>query len=156
MNKTKNIRNIEILSTLDYLPYSFLSIRKFIENTIDNIGIKNWNMGVLLTDNKEIQNYNRRWRNIDAPTDVLSFVQDEGEPIPFPEEIPHEKGDIVVSMEKVAENAKRLNRPLEEELRRVIIHAILHLMGMEHPGDDYEGEMLKIQEKLVSETQSLR
>lgn len=149
------MNEIEIIHSLDKIPYDLHKIRAFIETVLDEIGEENWSMGLLITNDEEIRDYNRRWRRIDAPTDVLSFAQSEGEPIPLPDDQPFSAGDIIVSLERVSEQSGTLRRSLEEELRRVIIHGILHLRGMVHPGDDYEGSMLKLQEKLVSETRSL-
>ena len=64
--------------------------------------------------------------------------------------MPFEAGDIVISLESVRRNAEEWETPYELELRRVIIHGILHLKGMDHPGDDYETGMLKLQEELLA------
>lgn len=127
-------------------------LHEFIESVLRRMGIDNWCMSLVLSDNNEIQDYNRRWRNLDMPTDVLTFAQCDGEQIPSPIDEQVEKGDIIVSLEQVLQQADMLKRPLREELGRVIIHGILHLNGMDHPGDDYDGEMLSLQEQLVIET----
>ncbi len=149
------MNEIEIINTLDTIPYNLESIRLFMEGVLDRIGIETWSIGLLITNNEDMRRYNYRWRNIDAATDVLSFAQSEGESIPVMENQLVEAGDIVVSLERVAEQSELLNRPMEEELRRVIIHGMLHLKGMDHPGDDFEGNMLTLQEKLVSGTRHL-
>ncbi len=149
------MNEIEIINTLDTIPYNLESIRLFMEGVLDRIGVKAWSIGLLITNDEDMRRYNYRWRNIDAATDVLSFVQSEGESIPVMEDQFMEAGDIVVSFERVAEQSELLNRPMEEELRRVIIHGMLHLAGMDHPGDDFEGTMLTLQEKLVSGTGNL-
>ena len=69
--------------------------------------------------------------------------------------VPKEAGDIIISLERVRANAERWANTYDEELRRVTIHGILHLKGMDHPGDDYEGEMLKLQENLLSRSRNL-
>lgn len=149
------MNEVDILDSLGMSSAVREEIRFFVHTVLRKLHVNNWQMGVFITDNEEIRHYNCQWRNVDAATDVLSFVQCEGHSIPQVEGMPFEAGDIIVSLQRVKQQALRLQRKPEEELRRVIIHGILHLDGMDHPGDDYEGEMLKIQERFVSETRSL-
>jgi probable rRNA maturation factor len=55
----------------------------------------------------------------------------------------------------VERNAEEWDNSYDEELRRVTIHGILHLSGMDHPGDDYSSGMLKLQEELLADSGSL-
>jgi len=125
-------------------------IEDFITEVLSSLEIDNWQMGVLFTDNSGILEYNKKWRNIDAPTDVISFALNDGPEIPLPPDEPVEAGDIIISTEKVFQNASENNISCTEELLRVIIHGILHLYGLDHPGDDYSDGMLKLQEELLS------
>jgi probable rRNA maturation factor len=143
------MNEIELISELDTQPREFDYIEPFILSILDSIGADNWQMGLVATDDAGIREYNRRWRNIDKATDVLSFVQDDGELIPLMPGMPKEAGDIVVSLETVARNAGESGSTYDEELRRVIIHGILHLNGLDHPGDRYDSGMLKLQEELL-------
>jgi probable rRNA maturation factor len=125
-------------------------LEDFITGVLSSLEIDNWQMGVVFTDNSGILEYNKQWRNIDAPTDVISFALNDGPDIPLPPGEPVEAGDIIISSEKVLQNAFENNVLCTEELLRVIIHGILHLNGMDHPGDDYSSGMLKLQEELLS------
>lgn len=127
----------------------------FIRAILSRIGAVNWQLGLVITDNAEIRKYNRQWRNLDSPTDVLSFVQDEGEQVPAVPGMPKGAGDIMISLEKITSNAQELGNTLDDELRRVIIHGILHLDGQDHLENDYSIGMLKMQEELLAETRGI-
>ncbi len=93
---------------------------------------------VLFADDREVHDLNLRYRGKDKPTDVLSFPA-EG---PFP---PGEEtlGDIVISVETAAAQARRRTRSLDSELRVLLIHGVLHLLGYDHETDDGEMESLE-------------
>ncbi len=130
-------------------------IAPFAHAILDVLGIDNWQMSLLITNDNGIRVYNKQWRALDEATDVLSFVQDEGDTIPVMPGMMKTAGDIIVSLETVSRNAEDWGSSFDEELRRVIIHGILHLNGMDHPDNDYENGMLKKQEELLAGTGSI-
>lgn len=99
-------------------------------------------LSVLLTDDSEIRSLNHQYRGIDKPTDVLSFSQLEGNTIPH-EHGPLILGDVVISLDRAREQAKDLNVSVEEELRRLLIHGLLHLMGYDHEGSVAQAKKMK-------------
>lgn len=149
------MNEVELLGFPDSYPIEKQEIGDFVDSILQKLGISNWLMGLLFTDDKGIRQFNREWRSIDAPTDVLSFAQIDGDAVPTMDAASFEAGDIVISLQQVYRQAEMQKRSPEEELRRVIIHGILHLNGMDHPDDDYECTMLKLQEKLLCETRKL-
>ena len=149
------MNHIEIICEVDNPFAEIGEFESFVSNVLEKLGIDNWQLGFILTGDETIRSYNRQWRNIDKPTDVLSFVQEDGEDIPQIPGMLKEAGDVIISLETVLRNAGEWNSPYDEELRRVIIHGILHLKGMDHPGDDYESGMLKLQEELLSGSKSV-
>ena len=88
---------------------------------------------VLITSSEELRQFNKRFRRKDKPTDVLSF----------PAVIDGEAGDIAISADIARENAYRLGHSLDEELRILILHGILHLGGHDHESDKGEMEALE-------------
>ena len=84
----------------------------------------------ILTDNQQIQQLNRDYRQKDTPTDVLSF--DLRDPV-HPEEKPI--GEIYISLEKARMQAADANRPFQLEVAHLTIHGTLHLLGYEHDTD---------------------
>ena len=91
-------------------------------------------LNVLVTSNRELQTLNRRFRQQNQPTDVLSFPAAS----PRAENL---AGDIAVSAEMAAENANRLGHSALEEVKVLILHGILHLAGYDHASD--HGEMAR-------------
>ena len=146
------MNEVDVIIGLKPAPKETPFLEAFALTVLEHLGVKNWAMGVMLTDDKGIREYSRRWRGVDAATDVLSFVMIEGESPPRVPGTPLEAGDVVISVQRVAEQAGRRGEMFETELRRVLIHGILHLRGMDHPGDDYGGGMLRLQEELVGST----
>jgi len=108
-----------------------LEVRELCVLALASAGIEDGHMAVEFVDDERIQLLNREHRNVDEPTDVLSFgVDQDGDPAG-----PRELGDIVICPEHT------------EDLREAVIHGTLHLTGMDHESDD--GEMLALQSELM-------
>lgn len=110
-------------------------------------------VNVILTDNQAIQEINREHRQIDAPTDVLSFpmvdyeapsdfdhVEDAVEDYFNPETGELMLGDIVISVDKVEEQAEKYGHSQTRELAFLVAHSMLHLCGYDHMEE--EGRLL--------------
>jgi len=117
----------------------------FVQLILEKLGKHNWDLSILFCTNEIIKNLNKQYRREDKATDVLSFIMAEtaGER--------YLPGDIAVSIEMIEENAGYFNISPKEELRRLLIHGILHLAGMDHATNDKEEAMLILQEKLLKE-----
>lgn len=120
-------------------------------------------VNVLLTDNDAIQEINRDYRQIDAPTDVLSFpmvdfetesdfdhVEDHVEDYFNPETGELILGDIIISIEKVIEQAEKYGHSQERELAFLIAHSMLHLCGYDHM-DEAEREVMEGKQREILE-----
>jgi len=86
-------------------------------------------IGVRLTDDAELRELNRRWRGSDRATDVISFAYAEHEPDAATRPV---AGDLVLSLDRVREQAKRFRVTAGAELARLVIHGTLHLAGHDH------------------------
>lgn len=109
-------------------------------------------MSVNFVDNHEIQTLNRNYRQIDRPTDVISFaLQDpvEGEIDIIGENLPLALGDIVISVDKVNEQAEEYGHSFERELCFLAVHGFLHLLGYDHMNEEDEKEMFQKQERIL-------
>jgi probable rRNA maturation factor len=82
-------------------------------------------LGIVLTGDAPVRELNRRWRGLDRATDILSFSYDTT-PGPFV------NGDLIVSMDRVIEQARRFRVTRGRELARLVIHGALHLTGLDH------------------------
>lgn len=98
-----------------------------------------------LTDDKTIRELNRAYREKDKPTDVLSF--------PISEEVGGWTvlGDIVISVDTAKRQAEYIGHSLEEEIKRLLVHGFLHLLGYDHElGKEEEREFFKLEEGILS------
>jgi len=90
-------------------------------------------INVLFVDNAQMQEINKKHRNIDKPTDVLSFpLGKDGKYDINPEDGACMLGDIVISMEKAYEQANTYGHSLQREVAFLTTHAVLHLLGYDH------------------------
>lgn len=122
----------------------------FVNTVLDELSIDNWELSLTICDNEYIREINRDYRSKDKPTDVITFVMsDEPFPILPGGDEPYSAGDIIISLDTVEENAKYFDVSYEEELKRVLIHGVLHLKGYDHETNDETEEMLKFQEKIL-------
>lgn len=119
-------------------------------------------VNVLLTDNEEIHKLNREYREIDAPTDVLSFpAVDYETPADFdaleeaamdyfnPDTGELMLGDIVISVEKVMAQAEEYGHTKERELGFLVAHSMLHLFGYDHMEDEERAVMEQKQREIL-------
>ncbi len=104
-------------------------------------------LSLLLTDNEKIQVINRDYRGKDSPTDVISFayLETDGDIGPY-----NTLGDIIISLERVKEQAKDYNHSFKREFFYVLTHGILHLLGYDHIDEDDKLEMRKKEEEILS------
>jgi probable rRNA maturation factor len=154
-------------------PWAELSGR-FALKVLDYLGRDGWELSILYCGDGFIRDLNARYRNRDEATDILSFSQAEwpespgpGEgagiptPLPMPEgpgtpageggpgeTVP--AGDLVISLDSLAKNAGYFKVPRDEELRRLLIHGILHLAGMDHRTNEATEPMLRLQETILT------
>ena len=103
-------------------------------------------LGLRFTNDANIADLNSSWRQKTGPTDVLSFatLDDAGDWMEGPS---IELGDIVVSLETARRQAQEQGHSLQRELRWLVSHGLLHLLGWDHPDDDSLAAMLALQEK---------
>lgn len=121
-------------------------------------------VSLLITDNARIQEMNRQFRQIDRPTDVLSFPMiqfDQPGDFSFLEEEEPEEcfnpetgelvlGDIVISAEKVLEQAEEYGHSVKREYAFLIVHSVLHLTGYDHMVPE-EAEWMEQRQRQISE-----
>ena len=102
-------------------------------------------LSLLLCDDATIHPLNRDYRGKDKPTDVLSFAQREGE-FAFVDD--NLLGDVIISMDTTIRQATERNHSIETELRVLLVHGILHLLGYDHIEDD-EAEIMEAKEREI-------
>ncbi|MBQ2754526.1 MAG: rRNA maturation RNase YbeY [Clostridia bacterium] len=102
-------------------------------------------VSVLICDDEEIHELNRQYRDIDRPTDVLSFPMYDDEGNLDPDEL----GDIVISLERAKLQAEEYGHSIERELAFLTAHSMLHLFGYDHIEEDEQKEMFAKQEEIL-------
>jgi probable rRNA maturation factor len=125
-----DVIGLEALAGEDGAP-TVVELEELCALALSSGGISNGHVAVQFVDEERIRELNREYRQIDAPTDVLSFGIDEDGPSVGPREL----GDIVICPAHTA------------DVRVAVVHGALHLSGMDHETDD--GEMLALQAELL-------
>ncbi|MBQ2546024.1 MAG: rRNA maturation RNase YbeY [Clostridia bacterium] len=107
-------------------------------------------VSVTFTDNEGIREKNREFRGIDAPTDVLSFPMYDMKngDMPLDGEI-CELGDIVLSLERAAEQAEEFGHSYERECAFLTVHSVLHLLGYDHVNSEEEEAEMRARQRVV-------
>nr|AGS53444.1 hypothetical protein [uncultured bacterium contig00027] len=126
----------------------------FALKVLEEIKKEDWQLSFFLCGDKTIKELNAKYRNKPEPTDILSFnlgavIHEGGRDIYLP-------GDIVISLDTLRENALYFQTPEDEELRRLVIHGILHLDGMDHKTTDKKEPMLSLQEEILDKLKNER
>ena len=123
----------------------------FLEEEIDKINLY---INIILTNPENIRKINNKYRKIDKETDVLSFPMFEKQEIKerMKENNPIEDvlGDVVISVQRVKEQAEEYGHSFERELAYMLIHGFYHLMGYDHIEEKDKMEMREKEEKVLN------
>ena len=124
----------------------------------------NMSVNVTITDSEGIKELNKQFRDIDSPTDVLSFPNlDFDEPSVF--DIPEERkadytdpetgmillGDIILNADRIFSQAEEYGHSVKREMAFLVAHSCLHLCGYDHMTEDEEHVMIKKQESILND-----
>ena len=123
----------------------------FLEEKIDNINLY---VNIILTNPENIRDINKKYRNINKETDVLSFPMFEKDDIEKMilngNNIYQPLGDIVISIKRVEEQAKEYDHSFERELSYMLVHGFYHLMGYDHMEDEEKKQMREKEEIVLN------
>ena len=109
-------------------------------------------LSCIFVDDKNIQEINRDYRNIDKVTDVISFALLDDDTILVPEEEAIELGDIFISIDTCKRQAQEYEHSFERELCFLFVHGVLHLLGYDHMNEGDERIMISLQKEILDET----
>lgn len=135
-------------------------ITSYVQSVLEKLGYDGEEISLLFCNDEYIHELNKNYRDIDSATDILSFENgekykdDEGEWL--------SAGDIALSLETLPKNADYFKVSENEELKRLLIHGVLHLNGYDHGEEHIESglaptdEMLVLQEKLLKEFEEVK
>ncbi len=114
-----------------------LKVKKWLSEVIVRRGKSVGNVNYLFCDDEYLLEANQRYLNHDTYTDIITFDYVAGGLI---------SGDIMISVERVGENATQMGVPFEQELHRVIVHGVLHLLGQGDKSPEEACEMRRQEE----------
>lgn len=109
-------------------------------------------LSVTFVDNEFIHKMNKEYRQVDRPTDVISFAfldTEENRESILKKKGPVVLGDIYISIDKAKEQAAQYGHPLERELSFLFVHGLLHLLGYDHMTKEEETIMFKLQDEIL-------
>lgn len=124
-------------------------LKSILKTICAGLGCRRVELSLLCCDDDAMQALNARWRGKDKTTDVLSFPQLAARAFDAPPDGEH-WGDLVVSMPQAARQAARYDASLEQEMRRLLVHGVLHLLGHDHVhGGRQAGRMRREEARLL-------
>lgn len=134
--------------TNDDLIKEIKELNKFIKYVVKKENINNAYFNIIIVNNNEIKKLNKKYRNIDKETDVITFALEDEKEMKSEVRI---LGDIYISIDKVKEQSKLYGHSIRRELSFLALHGILHLLGYDHEEKEKEKIMFDKQEKLLEE-----
>jgi len=144
--------NLQISESLADDPLSLLKDPAFFENAAEGALAfarleQAAELTVVLTDDAQVHELNLQYRQVDAPTDVLSFPAGETDPDSGNLYL----GDIVISIPRARAQAEAEGHSLEAELRLLVVHGVLHLLGYDHADEQEKKAMWAAQTEILSQ-----
>lgn len=136
--------NIDILDETGELEAKYkTTLKKIARTVLKELGVpKDSELSISFIDDIKMRELNRSYRQIDRTTDVLSFPQSEGPDFTV-------LGDIIISTDTAKRHSKSYGVTLHEELKKLLIHGILHLLGHDHKKKK-ETEIMRAKESDLS------
>ncbi len=149
MDKVLEIEYLEIDNNKEY--------ESLIESVViecfkqEGLSSSDFYINVILTNPENIRKYNKKYRNIDKATDVLSFPMFEKNEI-YQVKFGGQEvlGDIIISIQRVKEQAEEYGHSFERELAYMVVHGFYHLMGEDHIEEEDKKQMREKEEKVLN------
>ncbi len=128
------------------------SVRRLADRMLAALGLEDAELSVLLTNDARIHELNRQHRHKDRPTDVLAFPLDEDDDSIGPRLL----GDVVISLDTAERQARGRRRDLASEVRFLLAHGLLHLLGYDHATPGEKRAMSALTRRLVARSEAAR
>ena len=135
--------HIEVTPSLETAPDLELLERAALQTLKHQV--QDADVTLLLSDDVQLQEMNRKYLHVDAPTDVLSFPASETDP----ETGRNYLGDVLLSLPRAAQQAREADHTLEAELQLLVVHGMLHLLGHDHAGVEEKARMWAAQTEIL-------
>ena len=142
------MNQIEIVNLLNEEIKELEDVKNVINIAIKNQKLDNLEFNIIIVDNNYIHKLNRDYRNIDRPTDVITFALEDYEDIKLEHRM---LGDIYISLDKARSQAEEYGHSFKREICFLAVHGFLHLLGYDHMTKEDEEEMFLLQELILNE-----
>jgi probable rRNA maturation factor len=142
------MNQIEIVNLLNEEIKELEDVKNVINIAIKNQKLDNLEFNIIIVDNNYIHKLNRDYRNIDRPTDVITFALEDYEDIKLEHRM---LGDIYISLDKARSQAEEYGHSFKREICFLAVHGFLHLLGYDHMTKEDEEEMFSLQELILNE-----
>lgn len=134
---------ISIKNTQRKIKIDTNKLKKDAQFILDELGYSDFDLGILITTDKKMHEYNKQYRDKDKPTDVLSFPYHPhlkaGQKIKVESEEDKNLGDLILAPEYILNDLPKWETTFEKHLQRLLVHGICHLLGYDHIEDaDYK------------------
>jgi rRNA maturation RNase YbeY len=134
--------------TLPYKKIGKNKIRGAASAAAEMLDLKDASITIVMTGDQYMRKINREFRGHDEPTDVISFSNRDN-PFPAVDDTCEEIGDIYISIDRADRQSQEYRVTLQDELKRLIVHGMLHLVGYDHErSDEDEKIMLRKEEEI--------
>ena len=127
-------------------------IERVVQTVLHLEAAANVSLSVVITGDDEMRSLNRQFRDVDAPTDVLSFADDTPAPafVDASDEPPY-LGDVILSFPRAQVQAEEQGHSTAQEVRLLVAHGVLHLLGYDHADPGQQAAMWARQDAVLSE-----
>lgn len=148
MGVTLNMKNdYTIVDNNLYSNYDYLY--DILDYTLEHEKVSNAIFSIIFVDEEDIHKINREYRNVDRPTDVISFAFEDNENIMY--NSIRMLGDIYICIPKMKSQALDYGHSETRELSFLAVHGLLHLLGYDHMTEEEEKEMFALQELILND-----
>ncbi len=134
------------------VPINTDQLKRDAQRAISYLGYPNFDLGIMLADNKTMQEYNKKYRDKDTATDILSFPFHAdikaGEAIKAQTDEDKNLGDIIIAPKFVQDDLEKWNQSFEARMQTLLVHGICHLLEYDHINDD-EYKIMDAKEKEI-------
>lgn len=124
-------------------------IKEIVKFTLEKENCSNGSLNIIFVSNDEIHEINKKYRNVDRVTDVISFALEDDDTLINPSSY-RILGDIYISLDKAYEQASDYGHSFERELCFLVVHGLYHLLGYDHMNKNDEEIMFRKQEEVLN------
>lgn len=142
------MNKIEIFKEVEEEIKELEIVEKVLKKALEKEKLENTSFNLIIVDNNYIHELNKKYRNIDRPTDVITFALEDENSIIIPDE-ERILGDIYISIDKAREQSMEYQHSLLRELSFLAVHGFYHLLGYDHQTKEEEKIMFQKQEEVL-------